>query len=666
MRFGVLGPLVVWDGEGREVTVPETKVRALLADLLAHDGAPVSADRLIDDLWGDAPPGRPSDALRAKVSQLRRVIGVERVVRQPPGYRLRLSDGDAVDAERFGSLVAEAQAAADPRTRGALLTEALELWRGPAYADVADAPFARGPALRLAEQRLSVLEARAEARLETGGHALLAGELADLVAQHPLRERLRALQMRALYAAGRQSEALAAYEDLRGRLAEELGVDPGPELAALHEAVLRQEVHKPDATSGTLHPVLPGTARASSGLPVPLTPLVGRDDALTRVSRLLVEARLVTLTGPGGVGKTRLAVAAAAVAERDGTGSVRLVEFSGIHAGTAADLAQVVAAALGVRDDTPAPLPGTGAATPSLPHRLAAALRDRRALLVPPLPAPERGRPSRPPSAATSTGSPGRPARYWARRRSRRRTRAAARCPRWKRCTRPADPAPCRYGHTAAPELRAGLLRRPRRPPVTRGAARRLGPPMPRRTEGSTGAVRRPRAAGGLRSPARPLSGRTTAVTRREATRSLGPPAPRGQRPLGRMGRLLLRRLAAAPSAALVAAVGAVCVAARAAAGLGRLAGLAVLRRGRALVAAPQLGLLRVRHRFPPRVACAACRACRPRVSRAGGPKRPASRVSPVSRRPSPARPAAGGPPPSRRRAAPSRPALAPWSSGTR
>ncbi len=382
MRFGVLGPLVVWDGDGREVKVPETKVRALLADLLAHDGAPVSADRLIDDLWGDAPPGRPSDALRAKVSQLRRVIGAERVVRQPPGYRLRLDEDDAVDAERFGSLVAEAHAAVDPRTRAALLTEALELWRGPAYADVADAPFARGPALRLAEQRLSVLEARAEARLETGGHALLAGELADLVAQHPLRERLRALQMRALYAAGRQSEALAAYEDLRGRLAEELGVDPGPELAALHEAVLRQEVHKPEATSGTLHPVLPGTARPSSGLPVPLTPLVGRDDALARVSQLLADARLVTLTGPGGVGKTRLAVAAAAVAERDGTGSVRLVEFSGIRAGTAADLAQVVAAALGVRDDTPAPLPGTGAATPSLPHRLAAALHDRHALLV--------------------------------------------------------------------------------------------------------------------------------------------------------------------------------------------------------------------------------------------------------------------------------------------
>ncbi|MFI2378809.1 AfsR/SARP family transcriptional regulator [Streptomyces sp. NPDC018964] len=468
MRFGVLGPLVVWDGEGREVKVPEAKVRALLADLLAHEGAPVSADRLIGDLWGDEPPGRPSGALQAKVSQLRRVLGRERVVRQPPGYRLRLDGGDEVDAARFGALVAEAHTVGDPRARAALLTEALELWRGPAYADFADEPFVRGPAQRLAEQRLSVLEAQAQARLEAGGHALLAGELADLVARHPLRERLRALQMRALYAAGRQSEALASYDDLRARLADELGVDPSPELAALHGAVLRQDPRLdagspgaagPSGTTGTTGVTAPeqssdaasrtaadgtpdaaemsgaagaahppgavdvvGATRASeatgastatgvtdaartpgatgaavanaahapspSDLPVPLTPLIGRRDALARLSLLLAESRLVTLTGPGGVGKTRLAVAAAA-AERDGTArsgrpadTVWLVEFSGVRAGTSADLAQVVAAALGVRDDAPAPLPGTGTAVPSLPHRLAAVLRDRRALLV--------------------------------------------------------------------------------------------------------------------------------------------------------------------------------------------------------------------------------------------------------------------------------------------
>ncbi|MFC9007863.1 AfsR/SARP family transcriptional regulator [Streptomyces microflavus] len=471
MRFGVLGPLVVWDGEGREVRVPEAKVRALLADLLAHDGGPVTADRLIHDLWGDAPPGKPAGALQAKISQLRRVVGRDRLVRQPAGYRLRLDGGgDEVDAVRFRALVTEARPVRDPRARAALLTEALELWRGPAYADFADGLFVRGPAQLLAEQRLSVLEEQAEARLEAGDHALLAGELADLVAVHPLRERLRAAQMRALYAAGRQSEALASYEDLRTRLVGELGVDPSPELAALHGAVLRQEpglstgawaygapaggtegsanpVSARDTAPGTqgsapaaqgsapgtqgsapaaqgsapavrgsapaaqdTAPAVRGSAPAAqdtapaahttgappatppsppshSNLPVPLTPLVGRRQALADLSQLLAEARLVTLTGPGGVGKTRLAVAAA-TAERDGARAGELadgtwlVEFSGIRAGTPADLAQVVAATLGIRDDAPHSLPGTGTGTPSLPHRLAAALRDRRTLLV--------------------------------------------------------------------------------------------------------------------------------------------------------------------------------------------------------------------------------------------------------------------------------------------
>ncbi|MFJ5735651.1 AfsR/SARP family transcriptional regulator [Streptomyces microflavus] len=464
MRFGVLGPLVVWDGEGREVRVPEAKVRALLADLLAHDGGPVTADRLIHDLWGDAPPGKPAGALQAKISQLRRVVGRDRVVRQPAGYRLRLDGGgDEVDAVRFRALVTEARPVRDPRTRAALLTEALGLWRGPAYADFADGLFVRGPAQRLAEQRLSVLEEQAEARLEAGDHALLAGELADLVALHPLRERLRAAQMRVLYAAGRQSEALASYEDLRTRLVGELGVDPSPELAALHGAVLRQEPGlsagawaygapaggtegsgNPVSAQGTAPavwdtapgaqgaapavrdsaPVAQGTAPAAretapavqgsapvardsapatpttgapstahpsppshSNLPIPLTPLVGRRQALADLSQLLSGTRLVTLTGPGGVGKTRLAVAAA-TAERDGARAGELadgtwlVEFSGIRAGTPADLAQVVAATLGIRDDAPHSLPGTGTGTPSLPHRLAAALRDRRTLLV--------------------------------------------------------------------------------------------------------------------------------------------------------------------------------------------------------------------------------------------------------------------------------------------
>ncbi|MFF4244653.1 BTAD domain-containing putative transcriptional regulator [Streptomyces sp. NPDC001822] len=435
MRFGVLGPLMVWDGDGREVRVPEAKVRALLADLLANDEGPVSADRLIQDLWDDASPGNPRAALQAKVSQLRRVIGRDRVVRQPPGYRLRLDGDDEVDAVRFRALATEARVVRDPRTRAVLLTEALELWRGPAYADFADGGLVRGAAQRLAEQRVSVREDQAEARLEARDHTLLAGELADLVARHPLRERLRAVQMKALYATGRQNEALASYDDLRSRLVEELGIDPSPELAALHAAVLRQDPEL-SSVSGTVSPgrapavdvvstVGDGALRTTAGigaatasgipgapgdptgsdtpatggpdhgpgpgsrsnLPVPLTPLIGRRQALDQLSRLLAERRLVTLTGPGGVGKTRLAVAAATDGRdgaRDGelADGTWLVEFSGVRSGTPADLAQVVAAALGIRDDTPRSLPGTGTPVPSLPHRLAAALRDRRTLLV--------------------------------------------------------------------------------------------------------------------------------------------------------------------------------------------------------------------------------------------------------------------------------------------
>ncbi|MGW5682853.1 AfsR/SARP family transcriptional regulator [Nonomuraea sp. NPDC003754] len=460
MRFGVLGPLTVWDGAGNPVRVPEAKVRALLADLLVHEGRPVSADRLIDDLWGDDLPGNPANALQAKVSQLRRAIGRDRVEHQAAGYRLRLDPGtDEVDADRFGSLVAAARSAGDARARAALLTEALRLWRGPAYADVADEEFARTAAQRLAEQRLAVLEEQAEARLESGEHILLTGELADLVARHPLRERLRAVQLRALYLAGRQSEALASYADLRDRLADELGLDPGPELAALHRAILRQDASlipeqardswlspararsallspagggddvrasapsveaspapAPDRQpTDAVSPAVAGEARPGSNLPTPLTALIGRERSLDEVGELLGGARLVTLTGPGGVGKTRLAVAAGTRLGSATPDGVWLVELAAQHGGVA-DVAQLVADVLGVRDDTP---PGSGPGADAAPadqpaapapdqaapdqaaavqpaviqpaavqaadrvvYRLAAALRDRRILLV--------------------------------------------------------------------------------------------------------------------------------------------------------------------------------------------------------------------------------------------------------------------------------------------
>ncbi|MGC4955677.1 BTAD domain-containing putative transcriptional regulator [Actinomadura citrea] len=369
MRFGVLGPLTVWTADGTQVAIRGLKVRTLLADLLVQDGRPVSAERLIDDLWGPARPADPAGALQVKVSQLRRALedaepgGRELVVFQAPGYSLRV-DPEKVDAGRFTAFLARARGTADPRARAALLTDALALWRGPAHASFADEPFAQATITRLEEQRLTAVEDLFEARLALGEHTALVGELSDLVAREPLRERLRAAHMRALYRAGRQSEALDGFGELRDRLREELGLDPSPELAALRQAILTRD------------PALaPGGPRTN--LPAPPGELIGRDEAVSEVRALLEPYRLVTLTGPGGVGKTRLALEIAAGlldAFPDGVWSVELGGHDRADA-----LADAVAATLGVRDD--AVRDPHGGAVPAA-DRVARALRGRRLLLV--------------------------------------------------------------------------------------------------------------------------------------------------------------------------------------------------------------------------------------------------------------------------------------------
>ncbi|MFJ5142497.1 BTAD domain-containing putative transcriptional regulator [Streptomyces sp. NPDC088707] len=393
MRFAVLGETAVRTEDGTPVRVPELKVRALLAALLVDAGRPVAAFRLVDDLWGDEPPGNPLRALQAKVSQLRRAFeeaepgGRDLVVTQAPGYLLAVPEG-ALDAREFARLAARARERADPRERAVLLGEALDLWRGPAFAGFAEEPFARAAADRLEEERLAVREALAEARLDAGELDVLAGELAELVALHPLRERLRAVQLRALYRAGRQSEALAGYEELRTLLADQLGLDPSPELTALHAAMLRQD---PSLSAPAAAPSAapPGTVRATpgptaSGGPVrgnlftPLTGIVGRDAAVAEVRGLLTERRLVTLTGPGGVGKTRLALEAAGQAREEFADGVWLVEFAGARG----ELAEVVAAALELRDDGVWGLRPEGERALTTAERLAEVLRGKRTLLV--------------------------------------------------------------------------------------------------------------------------------------------------------------------------------------------------------------------------------------------------------------------------------------------
>ncbi|MEU5980344.1 BTAD domain-containing putative transcriptional regulator [Streptomyces sp. NPDC047315] len=376
--FGVLGEVTVWGPDGRPVRVPEVKVRALLASLLVDPARPVASHRLVDDLWGDRTPGNPLRALQAKVSQLRRVLedvepgGRELVASRAPGYQLVV---DALDADRFRTLVGRARAEGDAALRVRLLDAALELWRGPAFADFAEEPFVRAAAHRLEEERLAAVEDRAEARLDCGEHVAVAAELGEPVARHPLRERLRAVQLRALYRGGRQGEALAGYESFRRRLSDELGLDPGPELVALHAAMLRQdpELGPPPRPERQAPPAVRTDAPAPQ-VPLPLDDLVGRAAAVEEVCGLLASRRLVTLTGPGGVGKTRLALAVAhRMADRFPDGA-RLVEL----AGAGGDLAEVVAAALGLRDD------GVWGARPpgSADDRLAAVLRGRSMLLV--------------------------------------------------------------------------------------------------------------------------------------------------------------------------------------------------------------------------------------------------------------------------------------------
>ncbi len=343
MEIGLLGPLVV-TRDDRPLGLGGAQPRLLLALLALDPGRVVGVDRLVDGIWGANLPGEPANALQVVVSRLRRALAPDQVVvSRPPGYLLAI-DPERVDAVRFERLAAAGRAAiaaGDAERASGLLQAALDLWRGDALADFPGVPTARAAATRLEELRLAALEDRIEVDLGLGRQARVIGELQALVEREPLRERLYAQLMRALYATGRQADALGAYQRARAVLAERAGLDPGPELRRLEAQLLAQDpalaiapelsaaapratrpggpaLREPDAAppepgaAADVAPRAPGAtaAVAPSNLPAPLTSFVGREEEIAQVRKLLGRGRLVTLVGPGGAGKTRLALEA--------------------------------------------------------------------------------------------------------------------------------------------------------------------------------------------------------------------------------------------------------------------------------------------------------------------------------------------------------------------
>jgi DNA-binding SARP family transcriptional activator len=305
VEFRILGPLEVVD-DGRALRLGSRKQRALLALFVLHAGKVVSRDRLIDDLWHGDPPAAADTTLRSHISRLRSVLGASRLLSRPPGYTLVLAP-EELDAARCEHLLAEARSvlargnAAEAAER---LRSALGLWRGSVLADVAYEPFAQGEIARLEELRLAVLEERIEADLAFARHADLVGELEALVAEHPLRERLRGQLMLALYRSGRQAEALESYGEVRRVLTDELGLEPSEALKELQRAILGQDpaLQPPRHLEPEVTPVQDVAAPG---------PFVGRDRELRELlsgldDALAGEGRLFLISGEPGIGKSRL------------------------------------------------------------------------------------------------------------------------------------------------------------------------------------------------------------------------------------------------------------------------------------------------------------------------------------------------------------------------
>ncbi len=336
VTIGLLGPLVLCC-DGTEIQPEAAKQQVVLAALACRPGEIVTVGALVDELWGDHAPRTAANTLQTYVSRLRRRVGsadrgAHQLIRtRAHGYQLAVAD-DAVDATRFVALIERAREVCtrDLPAGHELLTEALALWRGPAFASLEVGSLLGPEATRLEELRLSASCERIELAIDLGRHAAVIHELQALITAQPLRERLSELLMTALYRSGRQVEALEVYRSLRALLVEELGIEPGPGIRAVQQAVLAQEpLPRPPAPGpmhistlvpmptdrgpGTEPAVRPDRVRPADELPVPLTELIGREQDVQSICRGVHLHRLVTLTGAGGCGKTRIAIA---VAER--------------------------------------------------------------------------------------------------------------------------------------------------------------------------------------------------------------------------------------------------------------------------------------------------------------------------------------------------------------
>ncbi|GAA2457585.1 AfsR/SARP family transcriptional regulator [Streptomyces macrosporus] len=313
LRFAVLGPVRAWR-DGEAVSVGSPQQRALLAALLLRGGQTATAQELVDALWGEEPPQRALAALRTYASRLRKALGAEALISESGGYAIRLGPDTELDVDTAAVRASEAEKAAsdgDRRRARELYGEALAQWDGETLASV-PGPYAENQRTRLEEWRLSLLEHRLDLDLQLGFHTEAVSELTALTAEHPLRERLRELLMLALYRSGRQAEALAVYADTRRLLAEELGVDPRPELAELQRRILQadEELARPaeePAPQGRATFVRPAQ------LPATVPDFTGRSAFVAELGEQLVaaEARVMAVSavaGIGGVGKTTLAI----------------------------------------------------------------------------------------------------------------------------------------------------------------------------------------------------------------------------------------------------------------------------------------------------------------------------------------------------------------------